>query len=419
MGLLTRLSSLLTRTQRRSSTLATGGLGNPSEELLRALGASGPARGVSVTESSAMRIAAVYACVRVIAESVAQLPLKLYRKTPAGPEEVTDHPAARLLTGEPNGWQTELEFREMLAGICALRGNAFAVVERNPVTFEPVSLIPVHPSRVRVNAVNGGVSYEIEGRRLGRYDVLHYRGLSSGGLLGDSPVSLMRGAMSLAATLERTSTSLFANGAKPGGVLEHPNQLSDEAAKRIKETFDAAHAGAENAAGTLVLEEGMKWHQIGLSFEDAQLLESKKFSVEEIARAFRVPLHMIQSTEKSTSWGSGIEQMTIGFIVFTLAPWLRRIEATNRAVLLTEDEKAAGFYFKHNVNALQRGDFKTRMEGYQLGLLNGIYSINEVRDLEEMRQLPDAIGGVHRVPVNTAPAGQQQPAPANQGDPSP
>jgi len=419
VGLIQRITSRL------FSTRAEGSLprnfDEQAESVLRSLYGN-PFGGRQVTHETALRIATVYACVRVIAESVAQLPIKIYRPTATGPEEVRDHPAAKLLKREPNGWQTAFEFREMMQGFSALRGNGYAAVQRDPATHKPVALIPINPQRVTIFKTGTGVAYKVTNdagveKILSRYDMLHYRGLSSDGFVGESPVSLMRNVFGLAATLEQTSQAMFANGAKPAGVLEHPQQLSDEAAKRIKATFDSSFGGTEKVGSTLVLEEGMKWSQVGLSFEDAQLLESKKFSVEEIARSFRVPLHMLQSTEKSTSWGTGIEQMTLGFIMFTLGPWLKRTEETNDAVLLTEKEKDEGYYHKHNVNALLRGDFKTRMDGYAVGLLNGIYSINEVRRLEELQEIPDNEGGVHRVPLNTIPASQKQPVNADTSAP--
>jgi HK97 family phage portal protein len=422
VGLIQRITSRLISKRATEGTLPKN-FNETAEAVLRSIYGN-PHGGLKVTNETAMRIATVYACVRVISESVAQLPIKIYRPTASGPEEVRDHPAARLLKREPNGWQTAFEFREMMQGYSALRGNGFAVVEREAGTNRPLSLIPMNPTRVEVFKTGTSVAYRVrndrnEARIVNRYDMLHYRGLSSDGFIGESPVSLMRNVFGLAATLEQTSASMFANGAKPAGVLEHPQQLSDEAAKRIKATFDSSFGGSDKVGSTLVLEEGMKWSQVGLSFEDAQLLESKKFSVEEIARAFRVPLHMLQSTEKSTSWGTGIEQMTLGFIMFTLGPWLKRTEETNDAVLLTEKEKDEGYYHKHNINALLRGDFKTRMDGYAVGLLNGIYSINEVRRLEEMMEIPDNEGGMHRVPLNTIPAGQKQPVNADASAPQP
>lgn len=422
MGLLQRIAARFFAIRSTDLTgIPYSDLRNPTPEFLQALGVDATGSNF-VTENTAMRISAVYACVRVLSESVSQLPLKVYRSTPTGPEEVRDHPAGRLLRGEPNGWQTGFEFREMMMGLAVLRGNAHAWVKRDS-NFDPVALIPLHPSAIKVLKLSNGIGYEVTTKdggqmKLGRYDVLHYRGLSTDGFNGESPVRLMRNSFGLAATLEATSTAMFANGAKPAGVLEHPAVLSDDAASRIKSTFENAFAGTSNTGSTLVLEEGMKWHQVGLSFEDAQLLESKKFSVEEIARAFRVPLHMLQSTEKSTSWGTGLEQLTLAFIMFSLGPWLKRIEETNNAVLLTQQEKADGYYFKHNINAFLRGDFKTRMDGYAVGLTNGLYSINEVRRLEDMQEIPDAIGGAHRVSANTVAAQSADPI-QNQQPPTP
>lgn len=387
-------------------------LKDPDDKIRQALGGGPLLSGVSINEDTALTVSTIYACVRILSESVAQLPLKVYRKTPTGSEEATDHPAYRLLKAEPNAYQTSFELREMMQGHVALRGNAYAYVERNP-EFEPVALIPLDPSKVEVCCGNNRIAYHYNGRQFERWEILHIRGLSSNGFVGLSPVALMRETMGLPLALEKATAGLLGNGVRASGVLEHPAELSDEAAKRLREQFDTLYAGAAKTGRTVVLEEGMKWHSVGMTFEDAQVLECKKFSVEEICRIYRIPLHMVQSTEKSTSWGTGIEQMSLGFVQFTLAPWLARWEQTLDAVLLREDEKADHFT-KFDLRALLRGDHKARMDAYAVGLLNGIYSINEVRKFEDLNELPDSIGNIHRVPMNTIPAGTEPaPQPAN------
>jgi HK97 family phage portal protein len=388
---------------------------NPSDKLKGALGGLPLLSGVKLNEDNALQISTVYACVRILAESVAQLPLKVYRRTATGSEEATEHPAFRLLKSEPNQFQTSFEFREMMQGQVSLRGNAYAYIERD-AAFQPVALIPLDPASVEVYKGDRSKRFKYKGRWMERWEVLHIAGLSSDGFVGLSPVALMRETMGVAKALEMATGSLLGNGVRTSGVLEHPAELSDEAAKRLREQFDDLYAGAAKNGKTVVLEEGMKWHQVGMTFEDAQVLESKKFSVEEICRIYRIPLHMVQSTEKSTSWGSGIEQLSLGFVHFSLQPWLTRWEQAMDVVLLREDEKLTHFT-KYDLRALLRGDHKTRMEAYATGLLNGIYSINEVRAFEEMNELPDNIGGVHRVPLNTVAAGTEPAAP--RADPQP
>lgn len=393
-------------------------LKDPDDKIRSALGGAPTLSGVSVSEDTAMQVATVYACVRILAESIAQLPLKIYRRTATGSEEATEHPVFRLLKSEPNPFQTSFEWREMLQGQVAIRGNAYALIQRNS-QFEPTALIPLNPARMRVlplpyanSAIPSGVAYEYAGRLFQRFEILHLRGLSSDGFSGVSPVGLLRETMGLGAALQQATAALLGNGVRTSGVLEHPAELSDEAAKRLREQFDSLYAGAARSGRTVVLEEGMKWHQVGMTFEDAQVLESKKFSVEEICRIYRIPLHMVQSTEKSTSWGTGIEQMSLGFVQFTLAPWLSRWEQAMDSVLLREDEKA-DHYTKFDLRGLLRGDHKTRMEGYAIGLLNGIYSINEVRRFEDMNEMED--GEAHRVPMNTVEIGKEpEPVPSAQ-----
>lgn len=397
-------------------------LKDPDDRLRLALNGAPVLSGMAVNEGTAMGVSAVYACVRVLAETLAQLPLRIMRGTTTGSEVVTEHPLYRLLKAEPNEWQTSFEFREMLQGHVALRGNAYAYIKRNGENA-PVAFIPLDPTKIKILRLPNeqGVVYQYGERFFARWEVLHIRGLTSDGFTGLSPIALLRETIGLPMALEKTTAALLGNGVRPSGTLEHPAELSDEAAMRLKAQFQAASGGVANTGKAIVLEEGMKWNQTGMTFEDAQILQNKRFSVEEIARVYRIPLHMIQSTDKSTSWGTGIEQMTLGFVQFSMQPWLVRWEQTLDAVCLTEAEKAQNYFIKFDLRGLLRGDHKSRMEAYAIGLLNGIYSINEVREFEDMNELPDAIGGVHRVPLNTEPSGskpakEKQTTPTNEDD---
>lgn len=227
-------------------------------------------------------------------------------------------------------------------------------------------------------------------------NMLHVRFRSLDGYRGISPIAYAREAIGLALATEKHGARLFRNGARPGGVLEHPAKMSPEAAARFKEQWQAAFSG-ENAHKTALLEEGMKFNALSMTSEDAQYLETRKFQTADIARIFRVPLHMIQETEKSTSWGSGIEQMTIGFTRFTLLPWLVRWEQAISRCMIGRDERDT-VTPRHSVEGMERGDFKSRFAGYQIAIASGILSPNEVRALENMN--PREGGDEYMSPLN-------------------
>lgn len=394
----------LARLLERKSSLAA-----PSRWLFTALGAESTKAGVSITPDGAMTASTVFACVRVLAEDVAKLPLILYRRLPGGGKErASDHRVAKLLTA-PNGWQTGFEFREMLQGHLALRGNAFAYITR--ANGEPRELLPIHPDRVSVSqGKDWAVSYTVRdasGREepVRPENLLHLRGLSSDGLTGLSVVSLARESIGLSLATEEHGARLFSNGAKPGGVLSHPQKLSDPAAKRLKESWNAVHGGGANAHQTAVLEEGMTWTQVGMTSEDSQFLQTRKFQAEEIARWYRMPPHKVGILERSTH--SNIEHQAIEYVTDTLLPWLRRWEqAVSRALLspVERDEYFAEFL----VDGLLRGDLKSRYDSYAIARTNGWLSANEIRSLENMNPIPDG-GDDYLVPLNMTPAGQPAP----------
>lgn len=352
-----------------------------------------------------MTVATVYACVRILSESVASLPLKLYRKRGNLREEATNLPLYRLLKEEPNQWQTSFEFREMMQGHLGIRGNAYARIIRDG-DGNPLSLEPLHPGEVRVtNDDQVGIIYSHKGTVYTDYQILHLKGLSSDGICGLSPIGLMRGTIGLALNSQTHGLNLYENGMNPGAVLETPVNLSAEQVQKLREEWEKAHRGSANSGKTAILDGGMQLKSVGFNNADAQFIESRKFDVEEIARAYRIPLHLLQSTEKSTSWGSGIEQQNIGFLEYTLRPWLVRWEQSLNRILLTERQKAQGYYFKFNLDALLRGDFKTRAEGYRTLIESGVMSINEVRGKEDWNPIGPE-GDEHYRPLNTVPASQ-------------
>lgn len=337
--------------------------------------------GAWVTPETAMRATAVYACVRVLAEDVAKLPLILYRRTGnGGKERATDRPLYHVLHDAPNSWQTSFEWREGLQGHLGLRGNAYSLIVR--YRDEVRELIPL-PSHKVTPKIDGSfrVTYEVPG--LGTYkqdDILHIRGLGSDGLTGLSPVGMGRESVGLALATEQHGARLFANGATPGGILEHPTLLSDKAAQNLKESVEQAVSGG-NAHRLLLLEEGTKWVRAGLSNEDAQFLETRKYQVAEIARLYRMPLHKIQEMDKATF--GNIEHQSIEYVIDTLLSWLVRWEQRLNRSLLKPEERGT-YFFEFLPDMLLRGTTKERYEAHRMAILDGWKTRNEVRAMENL-----------------------------------
>ncbi|WCE45847.1 phage portal protein [Winkia neuii] len=356
--------------------------------------------GRPVTERSAMQMTAVYSCVRILAEAIAGLPLHVYQQSSDGAKvKALDHPLYRLLHDEPNPEMTSFVFRETLMTHLLLWGNAFAQVIRNG-RDEVIGLYPLMPNRMTVGRDEAGRLYyeyqrmwnEPTGRfetvTLAARDVLHIPGLGFDGLVGYSPIAMAKNAIGLAQATEDYGASFFANGAAPGGVLEHPGTIKDPA--RVRESWQATFGGARNGNKIAVLEEGMKYTPISVSPEQAQFLETRKFQINEIARIFRIPPHMIGDLEKSSF--SNIEQQSLEFVKYTLDPWVIRWEQAITKTLLSPCEKP-GVYVKFNVEGLLRGDYQSRMEGYAVARQNGWMSANDIRELENLDKIPAEAGG--------------------------
>ena len=349
-----------------------------------AFGGSASAAGIIVNPQTAMQSAAVYSCVQVLAQSIAMLPVNLYQKLGDGSKKIADaHPVFELLHDQPNSYQTSIEFWEMMVASLCLRGNAYAYINRigNGKIKE---LLPLHPDMVRVEmAADFTIRYQVtlpDGtfRHFSNGELFHIRGLTLNGWLGISPIAYAREAIGLALATEKFGGQLFRNGAKMGGVLEHPGHLGEEAYKRLKTTFDEAYSG-ENAHKTAILEEGMKFSKITMTADDSQFLETRKYQRSEIAAIFRVPPHMIGDLERATF--SNIEQQSLEFVNFTLMPWLARIEkAIKRDLLLGTDKQK--YTAKFNVASLLRGDASSRATYYHNGILDGWMTRNEARQAE-------------------------------------
>ena len=361
----------------------------------------GSSAGKAVTERSAMQMTAVYACVRILSEAVAGLPLQVYRyKEDGGKEKALDHPLYLLLHDEPNPEMSSFVFRETLMTHLLLWGNAYAQIIRNG-KGEVVALYPLMPNKMSVNRdADGQLYYEyirssdeshtMKGMtvKLSPADVLHIPGLGFDGLVGYSPIAMAKNAIGLAIATEEYGSKFFANGAQPSGVLEHPGMLKDP--QRIRESWQSTFGGSHNSNKVAVLEEGMKYTPISISPEQAQFLETRKFQINEIARIFRVPPHMVGDLEKSSF--SNIEQQSLEFVKYTLDPWVVRWEQSIQRTLLTPDEKKM-YFVKFNVEGLLRGDYASRMNGYATARQNGWMSANDIRELENLDRIPAEDGG--------------------------
>ena len=361
----------------------------------------GSSAGKVVTERSAMQMTAVYSCVRILAEAVAGLPLHLYRyKEDGGKEKAINTNLYHLLHDEPNPEMSSFVFRETLMTHLLLWGNAYAQIIRNG-KGEVIALYPLMPNKMRVDRDESGHIYyeyrkttdeanakENETVILSSFDVLHIPGLGFDGLVGYSPIAMAKNAIGLAIATEEYGAKFFANGAAPSGVLEHPGTIKDP--QRVREAWQSQFGGSGNSGKVAVLEEGMKYTPISISPEQAQFLETRKFQINEIARIFRVPPHMVGDLEKSSF--SNIEQQSLEFVKYTLDPWVIRWEQSLARALLNPDEKKE-YFFKFNVEGLLRGDYASRMSGYATARQNGWMSTNDIRELENLDRIPAEQGG--------------------------
>ena len=358
--------------------------------------------GKPVNERTAMQTTAVYACVRILAEAVASLPLHVYEyQDDGGKKLVHDHPLYYLLHDEPNPEMTSFVFRETLMSHLLIWGNAYAQIIRDGAG-RVLGLYPLLPDKMEVQRDDKGNIYYVYSRnsdenptfkeygniKLKAEDVLHIPGLGFDGLIGYSPIAMAKNAVGMTLACEEYGASFFANGANPGGVLEHPGVLKDPS--KVRESWNSVYRGVSNAHKIAVLEEGMKYQQIGIPPEEAQFLETRKFQINEIARLYRIPPHMVGDLDKSSF--SNIEQQSLEFVKYTLDPWVIRWEQSLQRSLLLPGEKGQ-YFIKLNVDGLLRGDYQSRMNGYAVGRQNGWFSANDIREMENMNPIPDEEGG--------------------------
>lgn len=378
------------------------------------------AAGKAVSPSTAMQVTAVYACVTLLSETFGSLPALVYRRLERGKERASNHSLYPVVHDLPNPECTSIDFRSTLMAHVLLYGHGYAEVVRNGAG-QVKQLWPIPAWRVSaVRNSRDELVYEIrlpdgapQHMRMDR--VLHIQAP-----LGLSPIAQAREALGLTMAAEEYGARFFSNNSTPGGMIEHPGQLSLDAQNRLKTQIESQTRGLSNAHRLLFLEEGMKWHQVGLNPQDSQFLETRKFQVGEIARLFRVPPHMIGDVEKSTSWGTGIEQQNLGFITYSLRSWLVRWEQEMNKTLLTEAERRQ-YFVEFLVDGLLRGDAKTRYSNYHTARQDGWLSGNDIRELENMNPAPGLDGYLvngNMIPVDQAGKQPAAAAPVVDQDPN-
>lgn len=394
----------------RPQAAADGGvvidLRNPEHIAWLREGGGVTASGAAVGVESSMRVGTAWRCVNIISGACGNMPLDLNRRISATKRAPAEDHALRRVLRRPNGWQTAQEFRKMLTAWKLLRGNGYGlkITSRGQV----IEIWPMHPDRVEPRQLDDmSIVYDYttkSGRRvtLQQDEVLHLRGLTLDGVKGLGVIQYAREALGLAIQTEQAGARLFKQGVIVPGALKTANALSQQAYDRLKADMATNHAGAENAHKWLILEEGLDVAQIGLSAEDAQFLETRDFQRIDIAMFFGVPPHLVGIVDKSTSWGSGIEQQNTGFVQYTLDDHFVCWEQSCDRDLLTEADRAAGLYHRVERKGLLRGDSKARKELYQSALQWGWMNPDEVRAAEDMNPREDGEGGVYYDPPNTA-----------------
>ena len=356
--------------------------------------------GKRVTDRTALQHIAVYACVRVLSEAIAQLPLHVYKYNDKGKERVLQHPLYFLLHDQPNPEMTSFVFRETLMSHLLIYGNAYAQIIRNG-RGDVIGLYPLMPDKMKVDRDEKNRLIYIYSRYdeanpnlkeqgdiiLYADEILHIPGLGFDGLVGYSPIALAKNAIGISIACEDYGASFFGNNANPSGVLEHPGVIKNP--DKLRDAWHRAYGG-RNAHKVAVLEEGVKFTPISIPNNEAQFLETRKFQIEEIARMYRVPLHMISDLDHATF--SNVEHLSLDFVKYSLDPWIVRWEQSLQKALLSDSEKGR-YFIKFNVDGLLRGDYASRMQGYSIGIQNGFLCPNDVRELEDMNLIPEEKGG--------------------------
>lgn len=384
-----------------------------SSQLLKLLQSGWSSRaGMDITPEDAMGVAAVSSAMGILSESIAQLPLNVYRRIERGKERADKHPLWRVLHIQPNSFQDSFQFRELMQLHLLGYGNCFAF--KNFVRGELRELLPIHPSRVQIEQDERmRVIYTItlpDGSQLdfGRDRIFHIKDRGLDAVIGMSRVQTGRDSIGLALGQEQHAAQLFGNGARPSGILSTDRPLKAEQMAAIRESWTAAHGG-DNAMGTAVLDNGFSWSALTMTSTDAQFIENRKLQIAEVSRIFRVPPHMLGDLDRATF--SNIEQQNIEFLVYSLMSWLKRWESAINTQLLMPNERDE-YFAEFVVEGFLRGDTKTRYEAYEIALRDGWLNRNQVREKENLNaDIPD--GDEYRMAENIFGQEDQEPAPDN------
>ena len=400
--------NVIKRLFERRSTLA-----HPQPWLREVFGAEVTDAGISVTPESSLRSTAVFACLRVLSEGVAGLPLHVYRRDGSNRDRASDHPLYNVLHQQPNPYQSSYEWRALNMVWLLQYGNAYNEIVRD-TAGNVAELWPLHPSRMMLRAENGGLVYHYyppngSGITLPYGSVLHLKGLSTDGFLGLSPISAARQSIGLSQAAEAFGAMYFGRGSRLGGVIEVPHALANK--DLLRDSWERVHQGLHNAHKIAILEGGMKYTPFAINNEEAQWLDSRRFGVEDIARIFRVPPHMLADLSKANY--SNVDALDRAFVQHSLTPWLVNAEQAYSMKLLKPSERAA-YFVEHDLKGVLRGDHESRMRSYQAGIYAGIYSPNDCRQFENLN--PREGGDTYLQPVNLAPS-PYTPAAPQQGGP--
>jgi HK97 family phage portal protein len=390
--------------ERRSLEDPKTPLSAPADWLFDALGARKSSTGLAVTPENSLEVTSVWAAVRMISSTLATMPLPVYRHIDGGKERAREHPLYTLLHDRPNPEMSSFVWRELMAAHLLLYGNSFNEIERNGRN-DPIALWPIHPASVRVERLKSGerlYHVRVDGQEVPvpPGNMLHIPGFSLDGCTGLVPMALMREAVGVAKATEAFGASFFNNGAAPSGVLSHPGTLGKDGEDNLRESWGKLYSGLSNAHRIAILEEGMTWAPLGVPPEHAQYLETRKFTVSEIARIFLIPPHLIGDLERATF--SNVEQQSQDYVSRCIEPWTRRIEQELNYRLFTDRSYFAEFVLE----GLLRGDSAARAEFYTKLFNMGAISPNEIRERENMNHVPG--GDVRFVPLNMQPLGQER-----------
>ena len=395
---------------------------SPRDPALKAVidswGGAGTISGANITPENSLKLSGWYAGVQIIAGAIASLPCITYQRLARGKDRAINHPNYRLLHDQPNPFMTPTEFFETSQAHILGWGNSFAMIERNRAG-QVIALWPMAPSKIKIEIRNGRLWYThfpVSGgeEQIPDSNMLHVRGLGSDGIVGYSPVDLMRETLGLAKVEEEYRSRFFRNDARPGGIIEYPGVLSDAAYARYKADWQETYGGIGNKFRLAFLEQGLTYHDTAFTPDASQFIEGRKFQLEEIARALRIPLVLLQSTEKATSWGTGIEQFMLGFVQFTVREWLKRWERRLNLSLFTEQERRI-YFCEFLVKDLLRADSLTEAQVLQIERRNGIINANDWLELTTRNPLPGTQGETYVIESNMQrldQVGQELEAPA-------